>query len=276
MESIKYLCSDIDITHGVPLCNTMLNSIINLYSGEWNMYTAKGMKAPVLSSHLIGYKCDKVCMELSLMSSWIFSLTTTSFEITTEPIVTVKFDNSISLVADKPRTRRILFGSMNNKTKEVFDGCNEIVKYAISKDLIMLVGKDYGNRIKTNEVIIGIDERQLSYLTRQARNMAMLEMLEESYMYHSYNTKQLKIQNEWKNLGFIVDTVWENLCFIVDTETDKIRFGTMNPATGDVVRLYKGKYFIINEESKETLMNYAKEYIKLLDKTVKDISNAVS
>jgi len=50
----------------------------------------------------------------------------------------------------------------------------------------------------------------------------------------------------------------------------------MNPETGDVVRLYKGKYFSINEESKETLMNYAKEYIKLLGKTVEDISNAVS
>lgn len=255
MESIKYSCSD--ITHGVPLCNAMLNGIINLYSGQWNMYTSKE-KIPVLSSCLIGYK---LCMDLSLMTNWTFDLATTSFEITTEPIVTVKFNDSVGLVADKPRTHKILFGSMNERINEAFDGCNEIVKYAISKDLIMLAGKNYGKRIKVNEVLIGIDESQLMYLNRQVRNLAQQEMYGKSY---KYNTVRLHYAE------------WENLCFIVDTETDKIRFGTMNPKTGDVVRLYKGKYFNINEESKKTLMNYAKEYIKLLGKTVKDINNTVS
>lgn len=255
MELIKYSCSD--RTHGVPLCNAMLNGIINLYSGQWNMYNSKA-KVPVLSSCLIGYK---LCMDLSLMTNWTFDLATTSFEITTEPIVTVKFDDSVGLVADKPRTHRILFGSMNNKINEVFDGCNEIVKYAISKDLIMFAGKNYGKRIKANEVLIGVDESQLTYLNRQVRNLAQQEMYEKSY---KYNTVRLHYVE------------WENLCFIVDTEINKIRFGTMNPKTGDVVRLYKGKYFNINEESKETLINYAKEYIKLLGKTVEDISNAVS
>ena len=231
--------------HG--LTAKVLNAVINHY-GSWKFITPD-YELPVIGSHILHPTIRTVMLEMSVMTNrYLNSMVKGTYEIVAGGTAEIVFEDS-----------KLIAKTNINKTnyKTIDDLADEL-----SKDMTFLVNKEYGNRVKAKEVLIGVDETAIE-LAGDSKEYLRSELLLHSWRYGTFDPDNPKTISQW-----------ENVCFIVNMDKKEIRLGTMNSKTGELLRVYY-KNLTLSQSSWNKIMMFAEEYLILLDDTLRKIIDKV-